>query len=286
MHRTIILKSSTKNWILIILFNTLHPKGDRGDCNSTTKSLLMKRVVLSIVASIFLQFISFQSNAQEDTLTNSEGLIKLIYQTYSKNWYPHLTFKQEMFRYKNDSLVSTEIWIEAYSAPSRWHIRYQDFDTGRGWLIVNDSIYTYNHNKLIGKRPRVHELMILGLDIYIVSPEIVISRIIGMNFDMSYFTTTTKNGKQVYQIGNPDKQCFWVEKGNLLFYGMRKVGESGVKETFFEAYKIIYDKPVATQIQSFENGKLVLFEKYFDIRLPSCLPEEFFEPANFATTRW
>jgi hypothetical protein len=128
--------------------------------------------------------------------------------------------------------------------------------------------------------------MVLGLDSYIVPPDKVIRKLVAMNFDLSYFSLNTIKGKQVYQVGNPDKQCFWVEKANLLFYGMRKVSEVGVRETFFEAYKMIYDKPVATQIQSFENGNLVLFEKYFDIRLPSSLPEEFFDPANFATTRW
>jgi hypothetical protein len=128
--------------------------------------------------------------------------------------------------------------------------------------------------------------MILGFDIYNVDPELMIPKISSMQFDLSMLSSTVKNGKQVYQIGDPEKQCFWVEKGNLLFYGLRKVGESGVKETFFDGYRIFYDKPVATQIQSFENGKLVLFEKYYDIRLPSCLPEEYFDPNSFTTTRW
>ena len=252
----------------------------------TTKSFEMKRVVTYLLASFLVLLYAYTSNAQTDTLTSGEGLIRMMYSKHKPNWYQHITFKQEMFRYKNDSLITNEIWLVAYSAPTKLHIRYSDFDSGRGWLIVNDSIHSYSHNKLIGKRPRIHELMILGFDIYNVDPEVMIPKLVSIKFDLSLFSSTVKNGKQVYQIGDPEKQCFWVEKGSMLFYGMRKVGESGVKETFFEGYKLFYEKPVATQIQNYENGKLVLFEKYFDIRLPSNLPEEFFDPANFTSTRW
>ncbi len=239
--------------------------------------------VLSIILIVF----SFTSSAQQkDTLANGKDLLELIYRTYSENWYPNITLKSELFRYKNDSLVSTEVWFEAYSAPSRLHIRYKDFYTGRGWLIVNDTLFSFSHNKMVGSRPRLHELMILGFDAYIVKPEIVLQKVKAIGFDVSKISITTKNGKKVIQIGNPNTQCFWVEKDNLLFYGMRKVAEGSVKETFFEKYETIYGKPVATQIQYFQDGHLVLFEKYFDIRLPTSLPEEFFFPENFTKTRW
>ncbi len=245
----------------------------------------MNRLIIIITNILLLS--SLASIAQKnDTIADGKQLIELIYKKYSQDWYHNITLKSELFRYKDDSLVSSEVWFEAYSAPSRLHIRYKDFDTGRGWLIVNDTLYTFSHKKMVGSSPRLHELMILGFDTYVVSPVIVAEKLVRIGFDVSKIVATTKNGKKVIQIGNPDTQCFWVDKDNFLFYGMRKVAEGSVKETFFDKYETIYGKPVATQIQYFQNGHLVLFEKYFDIRLPSSLPDEFFLPENFAETRW
>ncbi len=224
--------------------------------------------------------------AQEKHVETGRELIELIYSTYKDSWYPHLTFKQDMFRYRDDSLIRNEIWLVAYSAPGRLHIRYNDFDSGRGWLIINDSIYTYSNNNLIGTRPRLHELMTLGLDIYVTPPAITLPRITQMEFDLSVVCVTTQKGKLVYQVGDYNKQCFWVGKDDLLFVGIRKVCEAGVQETYFDSYKSFYGKPVATQIQYYQNGRLTLFEKYFEIRLPSSLPDEFYNPELFHKTRW
>jgi hypothetical protein len=241
---------------------------------------------LTICFILFFSTQTFASNNEQNKVENGEDLIRLMYSTYSLDWYKHLTFKQNMFRYRGDSLIRNEIWLVAYNAPNKLHIRYKDFDSGRGWLIVNDTLYSYNHNKLIGQRHRLHELMLLGYDAYIVSPEVVIPKIKEIGFNMDKMEITTIKGKEVYQVGDGNKMCFWVCKDNLLFYGIRKSDDSGVRETFYENYKQFYGKPVATEIQYFENGNMYLYEKYFEIRLPSSLPEDFFNPNLFQETRW
>ena len=239
-----------------------------------------------IFTLVLLSSIALTSFQEKLSPKNGEDLIRMMHDTYAKNWYSHLTFKQEMYRYKNDSLVRNELWTVAYSAPGKLHIRYQDFDSGRGWLVVNDTLFSFNHNKLIGKKHRLHELMTLGFDLYIVPPDEIIPKIADMKFNLSLLTETIIKGNEVYQVGDPEKQCFWVHKNNLLFYGYRKSGEMGVRETFFENYKSFYGKPVATQVQYFQDGKLYLFEKYFEIRLPTELSETFFNPELFCNTRW
>jgi hypothetical protein len=245
----------------------------------------MKLIFRLLLISFVLIVMSFNRFDQK-VISNGEELIGLMYRTYSESWYHHLTFKQEMFRYRNDSLIRNEVWSVAYSAPGRLHIRYQDFDSGRGWLIINDSLYSFNHGKLIGVRARFHELMTLGLDAYVVSPDVIISKLKSMEFDLDIIEETIINGKSVFQVGNPDIQCFWILKENLLFYGLRKAGDMGVRETFFENYKLHYGMPVATQIHYYQDGSLYLYEKYFEIRLPSTLPGSYFDPELFTETRW
>ncbi|MFA5649256.1 MAG: hypothetical protein WC951_13255 [Bacteroidales bacterium] len=232
-----------------------------------------------------LQFFSFSTFSQE-TISNGSELIEEMHAKYADNWYQHITLKQNMFRYKNDSLIRNEIWLVAYSSPTKLHIRYLDFSSGRGWLIVNDTLYSYNHNKLKGKSPRLHELIILGYDIYGASPQVTIPKIKQMGFDLSIVTQTQVRGNNVFQVGNPDSLCFWVHTDNLLFYGIRRVNENGTREIFYENYKEIYGKPVATEVQYLEDGYMYLYEKYFDIRLPSSMPSSFFYPERFDETRW
>jgi hypothetical protein len=161
-----------------------------------------------------------------------------------------------------------------------------DFDSGRGWMLANDTLYSFNHNKLIGEKFRLHEQIILGFDLFSIPPDEIIPRIKSMSIDLSVLSTLSINGKQVYQVGDPTQHCFWVKMDDLLLYGIRKVSENNVSDTYFENYKTFYGKPVATEMQYFRNGKMYRYEKYSEIRLPTSLPVEFFYPNLFEETRW
>lgn len=248
----------------------------------------MKRIVVkALLAWALLLFCENVAIGQTDSISNGFSLVKTMYSKYSLNWYSNLTFKQEVFRVKDDSIVSREVWILAYSSPSKLHIRYSDFNSGRGWLIANDSIYTYNNFNLIGSHHRIHELMVIGLDIYNILPEMSVERIKQLGIDFSRFEIVTIKGKRLYQIGNPEAICFWVYANNLLFYGIRKVNESGdVKDTFFEHYKTLYGKPIATEVHYFLNGNMFIFERYSEIRFPTYLHNDIFIPAKFKDIMW
>lgn len=246
----------------------------------------MNTTSLLLPLSLFFLLFSAKPTYSQETISCGSELIEKMHAKYVDNWYQHITFKQNMFRYKNDSLIRNEIWLVAYSSPTKLHMRYLDFTSGRGWLIVNDTLYSYNHNKLIGERPRLHEIIILGYDVYGVSPQVTIPKIRQMGFDLSRVTQTQIGGNNVFQVGNPDSLCFWVHSESLLFYGIRRVSENGTSEIFYENYKEVYGKPVATEVQYFEDGHMYLYEKYFDIRLPSSMPLNFFYPEQFDETRW
>jgi len=171
-----------------------------------------------------------------------------MHNAHFANWYEHITYKQEMYWYKHDSLVKSEVWLVAYSVPSVLHICYKDFDSGRGWIVANDTFYAFNHNKLIGKRPRMHTHIALGFGVFFVALEVMVSRIEKMGFDIRELAIVEVNGHEVYQVGNPATSCFWVHAESLLSYGVRSVDESGNRDIFFEKYKQSYEKHVATQV--------------------------------------
>lgn len=242
---------------------------------------------MNIVMLLFPFFTWVNAFAQTDSICNTVQLISKLQQKYSGSWYENLTFKQEMFRFRDDSVINKEIWDVAYSNPSQLHIRYNDFNTGRGWVIVNDSIYSFNHFKLIGSRYIQHEVMFLGMDMFALPTHITLEKLKILGIDLNRFEITFVNGKKVYQVGDGSKFCFWIYTDNLLFYGLRKVNDKNdIRETYFESYKSIYGKPVATELHYFLNRKLFQMERYFEIRLPTYLHPDIFNPLKFLDVRW
>lgn len=236
---------------------------------------------------ILLLVKGYSSASQVDTSLNAGKIINEIGLKYRSNWYCNLTFKQEMFRYRYDSIVNREEWEVAYSAPSKLHIRYRDFNSGRGWIIANDSIYSYNKNQLIGKRGRIHEAMILGHDLYCSEPDFLLQRLALLRINTGRVEVVTLKGRRLIQVGDPGAFCFWLYADNLLFYGYRKRADNGsVRELFFENYRNIQGFPVATELHYYDNGRLYQLERYSEIRLPSYLHPSLFDPEQFSKVRW
>ncbi len=242
------------------------------------------RIVLLVFWGIIGPLFSF---SQSDSILNAEHIFNQIQLSYANNWYCNLTFKQETFRYRYDSIVNREEWEVAYSAPSKLHIRYKDFNSGRGWIIANDSIYTFNKKQLIGRRDRIHEAMILGHDLYCIPPQVALTRTKQLGINTSFIEITPINGKRVIQIGDPNVFCFWLFADNLLFYGYRKRTDTGsIRELYFENYRTIQGWPVATELHYYDNGRLYQLERYSEIRLPSYLHPNLFSPMHFNDIRW
>lgn len=243
----------------------------------------IKWVCLTMLILFSVEF----TYSQTDSISNVSDLVSQLHRKYSGAWYENLTFKQETFRFRDDSIINREIWDIAYSKPSQLNIRYKDFDSGRGWIIVNDSIYSFNHSKLIGSRFIRHEIMFLGMDMFALPSNIVLEKLKLLGIDLNRFEITFVNGKKVYQVGDGNKFCFWIFVDNLLIYGVRKVNEmNDIRETYFESYKNIYGKPVATELHYYLNRKLFQMERYFEIRLPTYLHPDIFNPGKFSDVRW
>ena len=67
---------------------------------------------------------------------------ELINHMYNKNkdcWYGSLCFSQKVYNFKNDSLISEDIWHEVYKTPGKLAIKFNNMDKGNGMLFGNDS---------------------------------------------------------------------------------------------------------------------------------------------------
>jgi hypothetical protein len=70
---------------------------------------------------LLLPFIAALTFIQQDD-TNSEKVLKQMYDRYSGKWYHTFTFVQKTENFKNDSLVKTSTWYEAIMFPDKFRI--------------------------------------------------------------------------------------------------------------------------------------------------------------------
>lgn len=214
-------------------------------------------------------------------------LIEQMYSANKSNWYETLCFSQEVIRYSNDSITATEVWREAYQSPGNLIIKFNDWNSGTGFLFTNDSVYSYRDGAPESVRFRIHDLVVLGLDINNIPPETTAERAVKCGYDLGLLAEGECMGREAWVVGDTTGTCFWVDRESLLFLKMRRRTGENSREVEFARYENINGYPVATEIRFYDDtGALEMVEKYFNI-IPGCMvPVQTFNPDEFKNARW
>jgi len=214
-------------------------------------------------------------------------LIDQMYNANKSNWYETLCFSQEVLHYKNDSITATEIWHEAYQSPGNLIIKFNDWNSGNGLLFTNDSIYSYKGGTLESVRYRIHDLVVLGLDINNIPPQTTAERAVKCGYDLNLLREGQCMGRNAWLVGDTTSACFWVDKESLLFLKMsRKTGENS-REVEFDRYESINGHPVATVINFYNNhGELNMTERYFNITPDCSIQSSTYNTDGFTDAKW
>lgn len=218
---------------------------------------------------------------------NGYDLIDRMYNANKSNWYETLCFSQEVLRYRNDSIVATEVWHEAYQSPGNLIIKFNDWNSGNGLLFTNDSIYSYRDGTPESVRHRIHDLVVLGLDINNIPPLTTAERAVKCGYNLDIIHEGTCMGRDAWIVGDTTGNCFWADRESFLFLKMRRRSGENSREVEFARYENINGYPVATEIRFYDNnGVLNMVEKYFNI-MPGCkVPASTFIPSEFNNARW
>jgi hypothetical protein len=228
------------------------------------------------------------------TLKQSKMNTSIIDQMYAKwqgKWPKYMQFEQNVFLYKENQLVKEEVWQELMSCPQNLHIRFNGFKTGNGMLFKDDSIYSFSNGKIVKQEKRVHQLLLLGFDVYHQAPELTKMKLSDLGFDLSKVCEKKSNGRAIAVVGTSDEKDedasqFWIDKENL--YLVRVILNKGTTQSdvTFGNYQIISNYWVATEITFLTNKKLSMEEKYFNISFPQSVDGKVFEPDNIQTAVW
>lgn len=245
----------------------------------------MKKFIIYILIGVL--FINYSC---EKKVENGYDVIQLMKSKYNNLWYKNFTFSQYVNKYENDSVVSNTVWHEAYSYPNQLVIKFDDFNSGKGVLFKYDTLYFFNENMVYNKQKRIHDLILLGFDIYEQPIETTFFKLKELGYDLSKICETKIDNREVYCIGTTNEKDslnkFYIDKENLYFIKNNKYQDSHFTETIFSNYVNIDGNFVATKIFFYKNNHLIMDEEYFNIQFPESLDQKIFDPTNFENAIW
>lgn len=195
-----------------------------------------------------------------------------------------LSFHQKSQALKNDSVLSTQIWIEYYKQPGHLLIKYDSLDSEAGMIFRKDSMYRFSYGMLRGQTYRPHELLILGFDVYHQPIEKTMKQLKALNYNIDIVKDTAMMNLHGYLIGDPDSKAFFIDKERWLFRKSYMITSGDTVSTTFSNYEETVKGPLATHVTFYRNQRKVFQEIYYNITFPEELPDALFSPENFTAT--
>lgn len=246
-----------------------------------------KKVILFVVLFATSGF----AQAWAQNMPSGQEIVQMMYERHHDSWYKYLTFKQETIFYKNGEQERTQWWYEALGVPGQLVIKFDSLDSGSGVIFRADSQYVFQQNKLVQQTPRVHDLLVLGFDVYGEAPEKTIAKLERRGFDLSKSYETEWQGRTVYVVGasdeNENTNQFWIDKERLYFVRLLRTGQGGtIQETQFNNYEQVDGGWVAPVVLFYSDGQMTLKEIYSDIESHNQLSASIFDLENFRQATW
>jgi hypothetical protein len=248
---------------------------------------------MKVIRHLFVSALLTLTLAHAQDIRSGDAVLRAMHDRYQASWYHTLTFTQKSTTYKPDGTDSAETWYEAALLPGKLRIDVGAPAAGNGYVLVDGVVTVVKENKVVGTRPLVNMLLVLGFDVYTQAPETTIKVVKGEGYDLSKLRDDTWEGHPVWVVG-ADKgdlksRQFWVTKDTLLF--VREIepargDPSKIDDIRFTDYRPLAGTWVAARVEIYSEDKLIFSEDYTDIQANVKLGPEAFDPQQFSTTHW
>ncbi|MFQ5552096.1 MAG: hypothetical protein ACE5FJ_12755 [Gemmatimonadales bacterium] len=222
-----------------------------------------------------------------------EDVVRMMHERYEGRWYEHLTFVQRTSYYDIGSgeLDSARIWYESLALPGRLRIDLAPLSSGDGILFRNDSLYVLRSDSIVFATSRIHQLLLLGFDVYHLPVEMSIARLRGLGYDLSRMYEAEWQGRDVYVVGAESaadrSNQFWIDRGRLVFVRELRYPPNGAEvEVQFNRYYEGGGGWIAPEVVFKVNGRMTLHEEYGNIRTDIDLEPAVFLLESGAKTPW
>ena len=245
-----------------------------------------------ILFLLFLQVSAEPENLETRSEPTPLSLLEQMVERYQDTWYSYVTFDQKTTFYDaNGEVERTQWWFEALQAPGALAIHFDEMNSGNGILFRDGIQYGFANGEKIQELPRIHDLLVLGFDVYKQQPEKTFEQLETVGYDMTKMYEDQWQDKAVWVVGvdAPSEEApqFWIEQDRLLFVRSVKPGRAGtVQEVQFNRYEPIKGGWIAPEVVFNMNGQHMLYEEYFNIQVPTALDSTIFNPDTFLDASW
>lgn len=225
------------------------------------------------------------------SVTDGESLIRAMHARYAGKWYKTLTFTQTTSLLGQTGANSDQMWYEAFSLPGRMRIDYGNPDLGNGMLVRSDSSYLFSNGRLARSVSGWTELMLLTQDVYHLQPEVTISILRSLGYQMSRMRVSSFDGRSAYVIGSTSvtdssSKQFWVERDRLLLVRIReKRGEGQFSDLRNGDFAQAGNGWVARQTYQMLNGQPRLHQQLAGIKADVALDPALFDPKQWSSVK-
>ncbi|MGE0567787.1 MAG: hypothetical protein AB7O73_07550 [Bacteroidia bacterium] len=240
--------------------------------------------ILSFILSLSCIFNYAQS------YENGNQLITAMHYAYAGKFYKYMSFSQNMTYYNNDTVSRKDIWHEVAEFPGTLSIKFKTKDSKKGVMFKDHQIYSFSEKGMKKGDKRVHELLLLGMDVYFYKPEYTCHILDSLGFNLNQITMNTYNNRPVYIVGAQSNDTtsnqFWIDAERLYLHRIINKSNNNISDTQFDNYVEMDNNWVAKTVRFKINGKLVLVEDYYDIKLPKKLNPDYFNPDKFVESKF
>lgn len=221
-----------------------------------------------------------------------EDVVEAMRARYAGKWYNTMTFQQKTSRLLPSGKWDVQSWYEAMKLPGRLRIDFEPLSAGNGVLYARDSQIVASNGKVIQAGPGINDLLLLGFDVYANSPARTTALLRRQGFDLARVHESTFEGRPMIVVGalrgDMHRKQFWIDAERLYFVRLLepvRTDSSKVQDIRFVNYEPRGDAWISPRVEIHNDGKLVFYEDYSDIRTNVPLDDSIFDPTPWKNPR-
>ena len=229
--------------------------------------------------------------AQSISVSDGESLVRAMHAKYAGRLFKTLTFVQRTTLFSASGSPMEQSWYQALSLPGRLRIDYGNPEAGNGMLFRADSSYQFSGGRMARTASGWNELLVLGFDVYVQPPEVTISILRSLGFQMSRMRGASFDGRSVWVIGatsvsDTTSKQFWVDRDRLVLVRMMEKRPEGRRTDIrFGDFVATGNGWVPKQVYQLVDGQTRVHEQYSNIKADVPLDSALFDPKQWGAVK-
>ena len=250
----------------------------------TRKTVLPDIVCFFVMLFVFTAFGGgSQKETQVSKISTGYDLIKAMKAKYNGKWYAAAAIEQKMTYYDAAGKVTkVQMSSELLQLPGKVRSTIGSPDSNNYEIHIDNTFYIYRKGILQRKIRLIHNVLVLGFDVYVQDTEKTAAQLKEAGFNLDILRESVWKGRPVYVVGAKEGDIysnqFWIDKEQL--YCVRILTKSGnvdLIEIECSSYKPLGGGWIAAELIFKRNGKTYLTEEYVNFSIPDKIDPKAFQ---------